>query len=45
MRDHINHTENSNYDAANVPVEIGRRRVHQINICHVDIVTATFLMK
>jgi len=45
MRDHINTTEDSNYDAANVLVETRRRRVHQIDTSNVDIVTVIYLMK
>jgi hypothetical protein len=49
MRDYINTTEDSNYDAANVFLETRRRRVHQIknqiDTCSVDMVTVIYLMK
>jgi hypothetical protein len=45
IREHINTTEDSNYDAANVHVETGRRRVHQIDTRNVHIVTVIYLMK
>jgi len=44
MRDHINTTD-SNYNAANVPVETKRRRVRNIDTCNVDKITVIYLKK